>query len=316
MQSPTQTDTVREIPSPSGKSHVITNLNFDSPPKPITEFAGRPDFPQCAVGEHIDIGGFAGVLIEIVHNSIKVRSSEGITQSFNFLRLRMLYSPALRPEPVETSRTVEELDPPAESVVAPPLAPIAEAVETPPPISRRDAITRPNFDGTPKPIAEFAGRPDFPQCAFGEYVNIGGYAGVVMEIVNQSIKVRSPEGITQSFNFPRLRKLYGPTLRPEPVEISQPAEQPGSSAAPVETLAPATPREVIAKPNFGRDVKAIRVFASRPDFPECAYGQHVDIRGYAGVVVEIGSHSIKVRSSEGETRSFDATVLRKLYGRG
>ena len=49
----------------------------------------------------------------------------------------------------------------------------------------------------------------FPKCAFGEYVDIRGYAGVVVEIVNQSLKVRSPEGSIRSYNATGLRKLFG-----------------------------------------------------------------------------------------------------------
>ena len=185
---------------------------------------------------------------------------------------------------------------------------------TPTPSGRR-VVTELNFDSPPKPIAEFAGRPDFPECALGEHIDIGGYAGVLVEIVNHSIKVKSPEGIMQSFNFPRLRQIYGPDPRREVNEVSIPVEQPRSVPRPPEPPPPAPKRKVITEPNFDQKVKAIRVFASRPDFPECALGEYVDIRGYSGVVVEIANQSLTVMSRERERRRFDESLLRRLYGR-
>ncbi len=179
---------------------------------------------------------------------------------------------------------------------------------------KRVASTEPNFTGPPKPIEELAGRPDFPKCAHGEFVDIRGYAGVVVEIVNQSIKVRSPEGITQSFNFNRLRILYGSAPQPEAVDRSRTVERPEPIEESTNTPSQAPRREVIAEADFDRDVKAISVFAVRPDFPQCAFGEYVDIRGYAGVVVEIVNQSLKVRSPEGITRSYNADILRKLHG--
>src|SRR5258708_3454315 len=86
----------------------------------------------------------------------------------------------------------------------------------PKPPTRRE-MTRPDFSGTPQPVGEFAVRADFPECVLGLFIDIRGFAGVVVEIVNQSIKVRSPEGITQSFNAYRLKTLYAPPDRSEPV---------------------------------------------------------------------------------------------------
>lgn len=183
------------------------------------------------------------------------------------------------------------------------------------PSGKKGDITELNFDCPPKPISEFAGRPDFPACALGEHIDIGGYAGVLVEIVNQSIKVKSSEGITQSFNFPRLRQLYGPAPEPEVNEMSRPAEQPQPVPQPAEPPSPAPKRKVITEPNFNQKVKAIRVFASRPDFPECALGEFVDIRGYSGVVLEIVNRSLTLVSPEGDRRKFDESLLRRLYGR-
>ena len=110
MKSSTAPDITRTPPTPSGR-RAVTELNFDSPPRPIAEFAGRPDFPECALGEHIDIGGYAGVLVEIVNHSIKVKSPEGIMQSFNFPRLRQIYGPDPRREVNEVASRLSNLDP-------------------------------------------------------------------------------------------------------------------------------------------------------------------------------------------------------------
>lgn len=177
----------------------------------------------------------------------------------------------------------------------------------------RDAIIEPDFTGPPQPIEAFAVRPDFPKCTLGQFIALRGYAGVVVEIVNQSMKVRSPDGITQSFNFHRLRILYGSAPEPSASDPDRTEERPMEASL----SAPPMPakREAITDPNFDRDVKAIRVFASRPDFPECAFGEYVDIRGYAGVVVDIVAQSLKVKARDGGTRSFNVDVLRKLYGK-
>src|SRR5437899_11886262 len=85
------------------------------------------------------------------------------------------------------------------------------------PISAGDKLSIPQPADRPiLPIAELINRPEFPQCAIGEHVDIGGYTGVVAEIVNQSIKVRSPEGAIRGFNVHALRKLYGPAQHPKP----------------------------------------------------------------------------------------------------
>lgn len=168
----------------------------------------------------------------------------------------------------------------------------------------------------PKPIAEFASRADFPKCAVGEFVDIGGFAGILVEIVNQSIKVKSPEGFTQSFNFNRLRTIYGPKQITEPVEMNSVKEQRRPLEKEVATAAPAPKREFIEDPDFSSPVKPITDFAGRSDFPKCVYGAHIDIAGYPGVVVEIVNQSVKVRSMQGVTRSYNAPGLRKLYGQG
>jgi hypothetical protein len=76
----------------------------------------------------------------------------------------------------------------------------------PPP---RVYIASPDFTGPIQPIRDYAGQPDFPRCAYGKYVEIMGYAGVVVEILNGSLKVQSPAGTICSYNGEMLRKLHG-----------------------------------------------------------------------------------------------------------
>jgi hypothetical protein len=168
-------------------------------------------------------------------------------------------------------------------------------------------MTELNFDRPPKPISELAGHPDFPHCAVGEFVDIGGFTGVVVEVLNNSIKVTAPEGFTRRFNHYRLRELYGPPPpEPPPPEVPTPPETKESP--------PPEPRE-IQEPDFDRPVKSIREFFGRPDYPQCAVGQLVDIGGYVGVVVNIENHSLKVRSRQGTSRKYNAAVLPNLYSK-
>ncbi|MEO8429254.1 MAG: hypothetical protein ABI651_19360 [Verrucomicrobiota bacterium] len=180
----------------------------------------------------------------------------------------------------------------------------------------RMTSTEPNFTGTPQPISEFTCRADFPQCTRGVYVDIRGFAGVVVDIVNQSIKVRSPEGITQSFNANRLKTLYAPPDRSEPAPMTISIERPKPIAEPARPKPVEPPRVYIAAPDFTAPVLPINDYAGRPDFPKCAYGKHVDIVGYTGVVVEIVKGSLKIQSATGATRSYNSDVLKKLYGKG
>lgn len=191
--------------------------------------------------------------------------------------------------------------------------------EATPPAPTPKVITEPDFSGTPQPIGQWTERADFPQCALGAYVSIHGFAGVVVEIVNQSLKVRSQDGITQRFNAYRLKTLFAPPDRTKPapqtlsMERPKPVAEPRPARDEPEPLPP--PRIHITNPDFSEPVRAIRTFASQPDFPQCAYGKHVDIPGYAGVVVEIVKGSLKVQSPTGTIRSYNGEALKKLYGR-
>jgi hypothetical protein len=189
---------------------------------------------------------------------------------------------------------------------------------TPAPTQKQGPVTTPNFSGTPQPIQDLAGREDFPQCALGAFIDIQGFSGVVIEIVNQSIKVRPVEGSTQRFNANRLRTLYSPAIRPEPtlapIQENLPAPRP-ATAEPDEVQAKEEMRVYIAEPNFSAPIQPIDDYASQPDFPKCVYGKHVDILGYTGVVIEIVKGSLKVQSPVGISRSYNAEVLRKNYGK-
>lgn len=189
--------------------------------------------------------------------------------------------------------------------------------DTTPPGSTRRVIAEPNFAGAPQPIDDFAGRPDFPQCALGAYIDIQGFAGVVVEIVKESIRVRPPQGMTQRFNANRLKTLYGPPTRPEPVETTPSVDRPRANVAPepVHVAPAAPPRDYIAAPDFTAPIRPINDYAGQPDFPKCAFGKHVDIQGYTGVVVELVKGSLKIQSLAGITRSYNAEGLRKLYGK-
>ena len=193
MPSPMTTDSIQKTP-PTPQRGPVANPNFDSPPKAISVFVGRPDFPKCALGEHVDIGGTLGVIVDILNNSIKVRSREGATQSFNYNRLRTIYGP--RPEPTELKEP--EI-----------ISHQAEEAEAPAPRPRRDVIETPNFEAPVRPIGELILSPDFPKLAFGAHVDIGGYVGVVVEIVNQSLRVQSSSGTSRNYNAIGLRKIYG-----------------------------------------------------------------------------------------------------------
>ncbi|MEQ2007813.1 MAG: hypothetical protein ABMA26_13535 [Limisphaerales bacterium] len=187
------------------------------------------------------------------------------------------------------------------------------------PAPARKVITEPDFSGTPEPIGQWTERADFPQCALGAHVSIHGFTGVVVEIVNQSLRVRSPDGVSQRFNAYRLKTLFAPPDRTKPVAqpLSMERPKPVAERRPSrDEPEPEPPARVhITNPDFNQPVRAIRAFASQADFPQCAYGKHVDIPGYAGVVVEIVGGSLKVQSPTGTIRSYNAEALRKLYGK-
>jgi hypothetical protein len=170
----------------------MTELNPEKPLKPIAELAALPDFPECARGQFVDIGGYTGVVVDIAHNSMHVKSPEGVTRRFNFHTLRKIYGPPPE-EPPPLSRSddhVKEID--AETSAAEP-----------------EEIENPNFDQEIKSISQFVNAPDFPQSTLGQFVDIRGYAGVVVRVVDHSLVVRSRDGSSRRYNADILRKLHG-----------------------------------------------------------------------------------------------------------
>jgi hypothetical protein len=174
--------------------------NSESTPRAISEFVAQNDFPECTRGKLVNIGGYTGVVVDIVGNSLKVKSPEETTKSFNFHTLRKLYAPReeIKPMPAQSY--------PEPSIYRPKA--VAKVEAEPEPEPPRNVIENPDFTKAVRPIQEFTGRVDYPKCTFGEYVDVGGYKGVVVEIVKGSLKVRSPEEIIRSYNSEALRKLY------------------------------------------------------------------------------------------------------------
>jgi hypothetical protein len=167
----------------------MTDTKPPPPARLISELVADPDFPDSAVGKTVDIKGYIGVVAEVVKNSIKVRSAEGNTVSYNFHALRRLYGPRVAPEAT-----------PAEP------APASSPVSQPQP--ERRVILDPNFQAPLVPIESLVQRPDFPRCAFGVFIDLHGFAGVVVELVGRSLKVRSRDGSTCSYSTDGLRKIY------------------------------------------------------------------------------------------------------------
>ncbi len=206
-------DSPVESPASAPQSGDPAELDFTRPARPIAEFVERADFPDCAQGEHIDISGFTGIVVAVVKHSLKVKPPEGLTQSFNANRLRTLFAPPVRIEaqPAEPART----DVSPESAPRPVPRRRAEVVEDAEPAAQivpvpvREVIEEPDFAQAVLQIRDVVGRDDFPKCAFGLQLEINGFTGVVVEIVKQSLRVRSSDGYLQSFNGPILKKLHG-----------------------------------------------------------------------------------------------------------
>src|SRR4029079_826827 len=79
----TEPDKPGDKPSAAPSRMVITEPDFNRPVKAIGDLLANPEFPKSALGEFVDIGGYTGVVIEIVKESLKVKSPEGATKSFN-----------------------------------------------------------------------------------------------------------------------------------------------------------------------------------------------------------------------------------------
>jgi hypothetical protein len=160
-----------------------------------------------------------------------------------------------------------------------------------------------------KPIADLVALPDFPHSAIGQRVDIRGLTGVITAVINNSIKLHSDEGPTVSYNYHALLRLYAPKpaveeSTPEPTPVPAPS---------VPEAPPAPTRKIILKPDYSTPLVPIESLVNQPDFPACAFGQHVDFHGFSGVVVEIVNRSLKVRPEGDLLRSYNADGLRKIY---
>ena len=180
---------------------AITEPDFSGTPQPIGQWTERADFPQCALGAYVSIHGFAGVLVEIINQSIKVQSPDGKSQRFNAYRLKTLFAPPDRTKPVAQTLSMERPKPVAER------RRVNDEPE-PEPLPRIH-ITNPDFSTEVRAIRTYVSQPDFPKSVYGKHVDIPGYQGVVVEIVNGSLKVQSPTGTLRSYNAEALKKLYG-----------------------------------------------------------------------------------------------------------
>jgi hypothetical protein len=174
------------------RANPATGAQAERSPKLIAEFAGREDYPQCTLGELVDIGGVHGEIFDIVGNSLKLRTPEGVSRSFNYHTLKKLYGPVIHIEPAPSRRDEEP----------PPSAP---------PVSFE--IPNPNFDQELQPITQMINEVDFPKSTLGKLVEINGYVGVVVEIQEQSMKVRSRNGTSRKYNGEVLRKLHAQNSR-------------------------------------------------------------------------------------------------------
>lgn len=173
---------------------IMTDPQPELQVRPISELVADPAFPGSAVGAHVEIQGFIGVVAAVVNNSIKVRSGDGHTVSYNFHTLRRLYGPPVPLEP-------EPAGPPE-----------------PEPDAKGSVIPEPDFSAPLVPVEALTARNDFPTCALGKFVDFHGFTGVVVALVEGSLKVRSREGATRRYNAGGLRKIYsqapGATLPP------------------------------------------------------------------------------------------------------
>ena len=178
---------------PDSDEDIITNPDFSGDPESIADWTQRQDFPRCALGAHVNIRGFEGVVVQIIGRSLKIVSKDGVKQRFNGDRLKTLFAP-------------RDLNPPKPQ---PRLMPKKKPAPEPEPEPERVYIAKPDFTAPVRAIRVYASQPDFPQCAYGKHVEIPGYAGVVIEIVKDSLKIQAESGGVRRFNGRVLKKLYG-----------------------------------------------------------------------------------------------------------
>lgn len=318
MQLPNTFDKAPEPVTPAVPAAPAVPTQTAPEPRPITELVTLPDFPKSALGQFVEIGGSTGTVVEVVNQSLKIKGADGTIQSYNGNVLKKLYGPVQRhvptPEPERPRSSSESTaessssstssrsradddddeDEEADADQPPPGALVAEA----------------NFDAPIRPITELVLEAEYPKNLLGAHIEIGGYTGVVIQLQNQSFRVRSRSGSAQSFNANVLRRVYGPVQKPKAYE---PPTRP-TYKNPTPPPAPAgPPREIIMNPDYNTPVLQIVEYISRTDFPQCTLGKHIEITGFTGVVVEIVKQSLKVKSVEGTTRSYNMQALRRLY---
>jgi hypothetical protein len=316
MQLPNTFDKASEPVTPAVSAAPAAQPQTAPEPRPITELVTLLDFPKSALGQFVEIGGNAGTVVEVVNQSLKIKGADGSIQSYNGNVLKKLYGPVQRhvptPEP-ERPRSSSEST--------------AESSSSSSSRSRADdddedeeddddqpapgaLVAEANFEAPIRPITELVLEADYPKNLLGAHIDIGGYTGVVIQLQNQSFRVRSRSGSAQSFNANVLRRVYGPVQKPK---ASEPPTRP-TYKNPTPPPAPAgPPREIIMNPDYTAPVLQIVEYISRTDFPQCTLGKHIEITGFTGVVVEIVKQSLKVKSVEGTTRSYNTQALRRLY---
>lgn len=290
-----------EVAKPAGRG--VDASRYEGTPRPITEVVGQPDFPKSALGEFIEIGGLTGIVVEIVNQSLKVKSKDGVVQSFNGNVLKKLYAPVLRPKPAP--------EPERDTHSSPEIAGTADrdGADADGDEVEEIVVDEAKYHTAARPIAELVVREDFPKCLLGEHIDIGGFTGVVVELVDKSLKVKPRHGVSQRFNANVLKRVYGP----QPKQEERPARPTYKQPTPT-TVTNTSPRNVIEEPDFTTPVRQITEFTGREDYPQCLFGAHVEINGFTGVVIEIVKGSLKLKSHDGLTRSYNAMVVRKVHG--
>ncbi|HEY1171503.1 MAG TPA: hypothetical protein VGH19_09055 [Verrucomicrobiae bacterium] len=299
-------ENVASTPAAAPNKPTVDASKYAGTPRDITELVVQPDFPKSALGELIEIGGRPGIVIEIVNQSLKVKAQDGSVQSYNGHVLRKLYAPAQRPAPApEPERSTSSYGASDSNTASRDDQDDEETEET----EAEIVVSEEKYLTAARPITEFITREDYPKCLLGEHLEIGGFTGIVVELVDKSFKVKPRHGVAQRFNANVLKRVYGPQPKQEERPSRPTYKQP--TPAPVVN---APPRNVIEQPDFSAPVKPLRDYMGREDYPQCTFGAHVEINGIAGVVIEIVKGSLKVKSQEGVTRSYNAMVLRKLHG--
>ncbi len=316
MQLPNTFDKASEPVTPAVAASPAAQPQTAPEPRPITELVTLPDFPKSALGLFVEIGGNAGTVVEVVNQSLKIKGADGSIQSYNGNVLKKLYGPVQRHVPTpEPERARSSSESAVDSSSASSSRSRAddddedeeEDDDQPAPGA---LVAEANFEAPIRPITELVLEADYPKNLLGAHIDIGGYTGVVIQLQNQSFRVRSRSGSAQSFNANVLRRVYGPVQKPKAAEpTTRPTyKQPTPPPAPA-----AAPRQLITNPDFTQPTKPLSEVINRDDFPQCTFGLYLEINGFHGVVVEIVKGSLKVKSPDGITQSYNALALRRLY---